>query len=151
MTTRWWMTICLSMLFAAMGNVAPAQDRGQDGSAGVNRARNSANRNRRSHATFDDDDRIVARDWYYQYHDEAPVVFRYEQKLSVDQESKLQVGSPLDADLQQTVYPVPPLGLWRRLFSAPRNYHYVAFAGHVIAIDDKYQDINDLIHLEFNF
>jgi hypothetical protein len=119
----------------------------------VNRVRNNANRNRHSHATFNDHDRKIARNWYYQSHEVAPVGLRYQDRLSADEESRLQVGSPLDADLQQKGYPVP-LGLWHRLARvarAPRNYHYVAVGGHVVAIDDMYQDINDLIHLEFNF
>jgi hypothetical protein len=116
----------------------------------VNRARNSANRNRRSHTAFDDYDRKVARDWYHQYHDHAPVGLRYQDRLSAGEESRLQAGSPLDADLRKKVYPVP-MGLWRRLAPASRNYSYVAIGGHVVAIDDKYQYVNDVIHLEFKF
>jgi|HubBroStandDraft_6_1064221.scaffolds.fasta_scaffold1071747_1 Ni/Co efflux regulator RcnB len=156
MKTHWWMAICLTVLFAVTSNVAPAQDRAQDRqdrqdrNDGVNRVRNNANRNRHSHATFNDHDRKIARDWYYQSHEVALIGLRYQDRLSADEESRLQVGSPLDADLRQKVYPVP-LGLWHRLGRAPRNYHYVAIGGHVVEIDDMYQDINDFIHLEFNF
>ena len=149
MKTRWWMAICLTVLFATTSNLAPAQNRGQDRSGGVNRARSKANLNRRSHVTFNDH-RKVARAWYNLYHDQAPVGLRYQDRLSADEESRLQVGSPLDADLRKKVYPVP-LGLWHRLAPAPRNYSYVAIGGHVVAIDDKYQNIDDVIHLEFNF
>ena len=150
MKTHWWMAMCLAVLFAVTGNVAPAQDRGQDRSGGVNRARNNANRNSRIHTTFHDHDPKVAPDWSNQYRNQAPVGLRYQDRLSADEESRFQVGFPLEADLLKIVYPVP-MGLWQRLAPAPRNYGYVAIGGHVIAIDDKYQNINDFIHLEFNF
>jgi hypothetical protein len=150
MKTRWWIAICLTAIFAVTGNVAPAQDRGQDKTGGVNRARNNANLNRHSHATFNDHDPKVARDWYDLYHDRAPVGLRYQDRLSADEESRLRAGSPSDADLPKKVYPVP-IGLWHRLAPAPRNYHFVATAGHVVAIDDKYQNVDDVIHLEFKF
>src|SRR5579864_8330185 len=146
MNTRWWTAICVTALFAITSNAALAQDRGQDSTqyrnGRVNRAQNTDNRNRHNHATFNDHDRKVARDWYYQYHDQAPVGLRYQDRLSADEESRLRVGSPLDADLGKKVYPVP-MGLWHRLAPAPRNYHFVAIAGHVVAIDDKNQNIDD--------
>ena len=150
MKTCWWMAISLTVLFVLTGNVAPAQNRGRDRSGEVNLARNNATRNRRGHSTFNDHDRKVARDWYDQYHDHASVGFRYQDRLFADEESRPQAGSPLDAGLQNKVYPVP-MGFWQRLAPAPRNYHYVAIEGHVVAIDDKYQNVNDVIHLEFNF
>jgi hypothetical protein len=150
MKTRWLMAICLTGLFALTGNAAPAQDRGQDRSGGVNRARNNANLNRPSRATFNDHDRKVVLDSYNQYRDQASVGLSYQDRLSADEESRLRVGSRFDADLPKKVYSVPT-GLWHRLAPAPRNYHFVATAGHVVAIDDKYQNVNDLVHLEFNF
>jgi len=154
MKKRWWMAICITALLAIAGNAAPAQDHGQDRpdkNDRVNRARNNTSRNRHSHSTFNDQNRKVTRDWRYQNHDRAPAGLRYQDRLSADEELRLQIGSALDADLRKKVSPAS-MGLWDRLAPAPRNYHYyVAIGGNVVAIDDKYQNINDLIHLEFNF
>lgn len=148
MKTRWSMAIGFAVLFFLTCNVVRAQEPGPDGSGGVNRVQNGATRNR--HTAFNDQDSKATHDWYNQFPDQAPVGVRYQGRFSADGVSRVQAGFPLDAGLQKKVYPAP-MGFWQRLTAAPRNYHFVAFEGHVVAIDDKYQYLNDVIHLEFNF
>lgn len=145
MKAHWVMATCMTVLFAFAGSVVLAQGRAPD----RNDQKLSQNRKRRSHTKFDDHDRQVMRDWYDQDRDKVLVGLRDPNGATPYVDSRLQIGSARDADLR-TRRPAP-IEFWYRLTSSPRNYQYVAIRGHVAAIDDNYQDINDLIHLKLYF
>ena len=95
---------------------------------------------------FDDHARQTANDWYNQHQDRPPIGLRPQDRLSADQESRLQPGKPLDPDLRQRVHSVPS-DLSRQLPPAPPNHRYVAIGGHVGLVDQRTQTLRDVIHL----
>jgi Ni/Co efflux regulator RcnB len=95
---------------------------------------------------FDDHARQTANDWYNQHQTRPPVGLRSQDRLSPDQESRLQPGRPLDPDLRQRVHAVPS-DLSRRLPAPPPNHRYVAIGGHVGMVDRRTQTLRDVIHL----
>jgi hypothetical protein len=95
---------------------------------------------------FDDHARQTTQDWYSQHQSGPPVGLRAQDRLSTDQESRLQPGRPLDADLRQHAHPVPR-DLSRQLPTPPSNHRYVAIGGHVGMVDTRTQTLRDVIHL----
>src|SRR5580704_9519989 len=111
----------------AMSVVALAQDRGQ------------------GHTQFDEKDRQTTTDWYNQHKDHAPAGLRQQDRLSADQESRLQEGRVMDKDLRKKVHPVPE-DLRRSLPPPPSDHRYVAIGGNVGLMDNHYQ-VKGVIHL----
>jgi Ni/Co efflux regulator RcnB len=95
---------------------------------------------------FDDHARQTTRDWYNQHQSSPPAGLRSRDRLSADQESRLQPGRPLDQDLRQREHPVPR-DLSRRLPPPAPNHRYVAIGGHVGIVDNVNQILRDIIHL----
>lgn len=110
------------------------------------RPSNQANQARQGSMQFDDHARQTANDWYSQHQNRPPVGLRTQDRLSADQESRLQPGRPLDRDLRQRVHAVPR-DLSRRLPPPPPNHRYVAIGGHVGLLDDATHILRDVIHL----
>jgi Ni/Co efflux regulator RcnB len=117
---------------------ASAQDRN-------GQARGQASVDRQSHTQFNSQDRQVTNDWYNQSRTQAhpPAGFRQQDRLSPDLESRLQVGSKLDSQLQKKVHKVPS-DLKRRLPAPASGYRYAAVGGHVAMIDKRNQ-VQDII------
>lgn len=92
---------------------------------------------------FNDKDRQVTSDWYKQNQAHPPMGFRAEDRLSPDQETRLQVGETLDSELQKRIHSVPT-ELKRQLAAPAPNYRYVAVGGHVALVDQKNQ-VHDII------
>lgn len=145
MKAYWVIATCMTVLLAFAGSVGLAQDRAPD----RNDQKLSQNRKRRNHTKLDDHDRQVMRDWFEQDKGKVLVGLRDPNRATPYVDSRLQIGSAHDANLR-TRRP-SPIEFWYRLTSSPRSYQYVAIQGHVEAIDDNYQDINDLIHLKLYF
>jgi hypothetical protein len=145
MKAHWLMATCMTVLFAFAGSVVLAQDRAPD----RNDQKLSQNRKRRNHTKSDDHDRQVMRDWFKQDKGKVLVGLRDPNRATPYVDSRLQIASAHDANLRSRR--PAPIEFWYRLTSSPRNYQYVAIRGHVAAIDDNYQDINDLIHLKLYF
>jgi hypothetical protein len=145
MKTRWLMAACMTVLFGFAGNIVLAQDRAPS----RNDQRLSENRKYRNRIKFDDHDHQVIRDWYNPDRDEILVGMRDPNRVSPYVDSRLQIGVAHDADLPMRRS--APIRFWDRLTSSPRSYQYVAIQGHVEAIDENYQDINDLVHLKLYF
>jgi hypothetical protein len=80
----------------------------------------------------------VASDWYNQHRSNLPEGLRPEDRLSPEQESRLQVGATLDNDLRDRVRPAPA-DLAARLPAPPPDHRYVAVGGHVGLIDKNFQ------------
>jgi Ni/Co efflux regulator RcnB len=95
---------------------------------------------------FDDHSRQTTRDWYNQHQNRPPVGLRSQDRLSSEQEARLQPGKPLDPDLRQRAHPVPQ-DLSRQLPPPPRNHRYVAIGGHVGLVDNVNHTLRDVIHL----
>ena len=95
---------------------------------------------------FDDHARQTTRDWYNQHQSNPPAGLRSRDRLSADQESRLQPGRPLDPDLRQREHSVPR-DLSRQLPPPPPNHRYVAIGGHVGLVDQRTQTLRDVIHL----
>lgn len=110
------------------------------------RPSNRANQGRQGSTQFDDQARQTTRDWYGQHQTNPPAGFRSQDRLSADQESRLQPGRALDPDLQQRAHPVPR-DLSRRLPTPPPNHRYVAVGGHVGLVDNVSHILRDVIHL----
>jgi hypothetical protein len=146
MKTRWVMATCMTLLLAFAGSVVLPQDRAPD----RNNQKLSQNRKRQNHTKFDHFDREVMRDWYDQHWDKVLVGLRDQNRVTPEVDSRFQIGSVQDADLRTNPRPAR-IEFWHRLSSSPRSYQYVAIRGHVAAIDDNYQDVNDLIHLRLDF
>jgi hypothetical protein len=135
----------MTVLFGFAGNIVLAQDRAPS----RNDQRLSENRKYRNRIKFDDHDHQVIRDWYNPDRDEILVGMRDPNRVSPYVDSRLQIGVAHDADLPMRRS--APIRFWDRLTSSPRSYQYVAIQGHVEAIDENYQDINDLVHLKLYF
>jgi hypothetical protein len=118
---------------------------GQGGSNAIAQSRTDQSREE-GHTQFDEHDRQVANDWYGQHQSRPPAGLRSRDRLSPDQESRLQPGRPLGRDLQKHVHSVPS-DLGHRLPPAPPNHRYVAIGGHVGLVDKKGQVLRDVIHL----
>ena len=129
MKMRFGILACIAVLFS--GNALLAQD------------------NRGGHSQFDNHDQQVARDWYTQHHDKAPVGFRDQDRLPPEREAQLQRGNVLPRDLQRQEHPIPR-DLSRQLPPPPRNSRYVAVGGHLAQIDNQHR-VQDVIHFELNF
>jgi len=99
-----------------------------------------------SHAQFTDGDRQTTKDWYAQHQPHPPAGLRPQDRLSPDQESRLQPGRPLDRDLQSRTHSVPT-DLSRRLTPPPANHRYVAIGGHVGLEDRSTHTLRDVIHV----
>ena len=110
------------------------------------RPSNQRNQDRQAPMQFDDHARQTTQNWYSQHENRPPVGLRAQDRLSADQESRLQPGKPLDADLRQRVHPVPR-DLSRQLPPPPSNHRYVAIGGHVGMVDRRTQTLRDVIHL----
>ena len=145
MKTRWLMAACMAVLFGFAGNIVLAQDRAPS----RNDQRLSENRKNYNHIKFDDHDHQVIRNWYNPDRDEILVGMRDPNRLSPYVDSRLQIAFAHDADLP--IRRSAPIRFWDRLTSSPRSYQFVAIQGHVEAIDENYQDINDLVHLKLYF
>jgi Ni/Co efflux regulator RcnB len=97
---------------------------------------------------FDSHDQQVTRDWYNQHQENPPAGFRSQDRLSADQESRMQEGVVLDKEMRRQLHPAPP-DLARRLPPPPRHHRYVAIGGHIGMIDNRYH-VKALIHLHEN-
>jgi len=149
MKARWVMATCMTVLFAFAGTVVLAQDRAQDRAPNRNDQKLSQNRKQHDHIKFDDHDRQVIRDWYNPDRDRILVGLRDPNRVSPYVDSRLQIDPAHDADMP--IRRPALIEFWYRLTSSFRNYQYVAIRGHVTAIDDDYQDINDLVHFKLYF
>ena len=137
MTTNPLLAATVATILALTGSAALAQDRGQRGG-----------QNQQSHTQFDEHDQQVTRDWYNQNQAHPPAGLRNQDRLSADQESRLNEGAVLDKDLRRKVHAAPP-DLSRRLPPPPSDHRYVAIGGHVGLIDNKFQ-VKAVIHLHDN-
>jgi hypothetical protein len=146
MKTRWVMATCLTLLLAFAGSLVLPQDRAPD----RNDQKLSQNRKRQNHSKFDDFDRQVWRDWYAQHWNKVVAGPGDQNRVTPYVDSRFQIGSVQDADLRMNPRPAR-IEFWHRLTYSPRSYQYVAIRGHVAAIDDNYQDVNDLIHFRLDF
>ena len=97
-------------------------------------------------AKFDDHARQTTRDWYNKNQSNPPAGFRSQDRLSADQESRLQPGKALDPDLRKREHAVPR-DLSRQLPPPPPNHRYVAIGGHVGIVDSVSNILRDVIHL----
>jgi hypothetical protein len=160
MKTRWLMAVCMTVFFAFTGNIVVAQDhapgRSTPGPPTLSRpalSRNelklSQNRNHQTPIKLDDHDRQIIRDWYKPDRDKVLLGLQDSNGVTPYVDSRLRIGSVPDANLpiRRSAF----IEFWHRLTSSPRSYQYVAFQGHVQAIDDNYQDMNDLIHFKLYF
>lgn len=125
MKKNWLAAAAAAALLALSGTAALAQEQG--------------------HTRFDDHDQQVTRDWYNQHRDHPPVGLRDQDRLSAEEESRLQEGAVLDRHLRKKVHSVPR-DFARRLPPPPRKHRYVAIGGHVGLIDDQYH-VKAVIHL----
>ena len=128
--------IVLLVFTAAAG----AQDRN-----GQARGRAGTVQNRQGQTQFTAQDRQATSNWSNQHQAHPPAGFRPQDRLSPAQESRLQVGSRLDPQLQKRVHTVPA-DLRRQLAAPAPSYRYVAVGGHVTLIDKKNQ-VHDIIHV----
>lgn len=110
------------------------------------RPSNRANQAPQGSMQFNDQARQTTQDWYKQHQNRPPVGLRTQDRLSADQESRLQPGKPLGPDLRQRAHAVPR-DLARQLPSPPPNHRYVAIGGHVGLVDNVTHILRDVIHL----
>jgi Ni/Co efflux regulator RcnB len=102
-------------------------------------------RNGQDHTQFNEHDRQVTQDWYKQHQNNAPRGLRSQDRLSSEQEGRLQPGRALDRDLRKRTYAVPS-DLRRHLPPAPRDHRYVTIGGHVVLVDGR-NVVRDVIHI----
>jgi Ni/Co efflux regulator RcnB len=114
--------------------------------ASVEAQTRQSNRTPQASAQFDDHTRQTTQNWYNQHQSSPAAGFRTQDRLSADQESRLQPGRPLDSDLRQREHSVPK-DLSRQLPPPPPNHRYVAIGGHVGLVDNVNQILRDVIHL----
>ncbi len=102
--------------------------------------------NRNQHTQFDEHDKQVTTDWYNQHKDHPPLGFRNQDRLSPDQERRLQPGKPVPTDLRKREHALPS-ELAHRLPPPPPQHRYVAVGGHVGLVNQATQRLRDVIHL----
>jgi Ni/Co efflux regulator RcnB len=105
----------------------------------------ATNQNRQGQPQFTAQDRQATSNWSSQNQAHPAVGFRSQDRLSSDQESRLQVGSRLDPQLQRMVHTVPS-DLRRQLAAPASGYRYAAVGGHVTLMD-KLNQVLDIIHV----
>jgi hypothetical protein len=125
--------ICIALGGLTVRLDAVSQDRAAQGRPAAN-------------ARFTDGDRQATTDWYAQHQTRPPAGLRQQDRLSADQESRLQPGRPLDRDLQSRTHSIPA-DLSRRLSPPPPNHRYVAIGGHVGLEDKSTHTLRDVIHV----
>lgn len=101
---------------------------------------------RRAHTQFDNHDRQVTTDWYNQHKDHPPAGLRQQDRLSPDQERRLEPGKPVPSDLRRREHAVPS-DLSHQLPPPPPKHRYVTIGGHVGLVDQTTHVLRDLIHL----
>jgi Ni/Co efflux regulator RcnB len=97
-------------------------------------------------AQFNERDRQVTNDWYRQHQRHAPKGLRAQDRLSPEEEARLQRGRPLPEDLRRRTYSMPR-DLERQLAAPPRHHRYVAVGGHVALVDSRTHEVRDVIHV----
>lgn len=102
---------------------------------------------RQDRGQFSDHDRQVTQDWYNQHHDRAPRGLRAQDRLSAEQEARIQTGRRLDRDLVRRSYSVPS-DLRHHLPPAPAHHRYVTIGGHVVLVDSR-NVVRDEIRIKF--
>jgi hypothetical protein len=95
---------------------------------------------------FDDHARQTTQTYYNQHKSSPPVGLRSQDRLSADQENRLQPGKRLDPDLQKRSHPVPR-ELSRQLPPPPPSHSYVAIGVHIGLVDNRDHTLRDVIHL----
>lgn len=95
---------------------------------------------------FNDHDRQVTQEWYNQHKSHPPTGLRSQDRLSSEQEARLQEGHKLDRDLQKRSHAVPS-DLRRRLPAAPAHHSYSVIGGHVVLVDSRTHVVRGVIHI----
>jgi hypothetical protein len=95
---------------------------------------------------FSEHDRQVTRDWYNQHQNNAPRGMRSQDRLTPEQEQRVQPGQPLDREMQGLSQSMPR-DLGRQLSPAPKNHKYVVVGQHVALVDTHTHVVRDIIHL----
>lgn len=98
------------------------------------------------HDRFDDHDRQVTRDWHHEHLKHPARGLRDEDRLTPEQELRLERGREFDRDLRRHAHYIPR-DLGRRLPPPPRHHVYVAIGGHVVLVDREHHVLRDVIHL----
>lgn len=110
------------------------------------RPSNRANQAPQGSMQFNDQTRQTTQNWYNQHQSHPPSGLRSQDRLSADQESRLQPGRPLDSDLRQREHSLPR-DLSRQLPPPPPKHRYVAIGEHVGMVDSVNNILRDVIHL----
>jgi Ni/Co efflux regulator RcnB len=97
------------------------------------------------HSRFDDHDRQAAQSWYDQHQNHPVRGLRSQDRLSAEQETRLEEGKPLSRDIRRHAYSAPS-DLRRHLPPPPRHHQYMVVGGHVVLVDQHYV-VRDVIHL----
>lgn len=131
--------ICLAVCaLALIASAGPA--------AAQTRQVNRTNQAPQASMQFDDHARQTTQNWYHQVQSRPPAGLRSQDRLSADQENRLQPGRPLDPDLRQRSHPVPR-ELSRQLPPPPPKHSYVAIGVHIGLVDNNSHVLRDVIHL----
>jgi hypothetical protein len=144
MHASFYATMCAIALLGLTGHAVGA-DAGPAPS-GQSRGQTRADQPPPGHTQFTDGDRQVTKDWTTQHQAHPPAGLRPQDRLTPDQESRLQPGRPLDPDLRGKVHSAPA-DLSRRLPAPPPSHRYVTIGGHVGLVDTASHVLRDVIHL----
>jgi Ni/Co efflux regulator RcnB len=98
------------------------------------------------HTQFDEHDRKVTTDWYNQHKSNPPRGLRNQDRLSAEEEGRLQPGKPLPSDLRKKAHYLPS-NLRRQLPTPPAHHKYVAVGLHVALVNADNHEVRDVIHL----
>jgi Ni/Co efflux regulator RcnB len=134
MSTRYIAAGAVALMMFAAAPIARATS-GQPGE--------QARTDQKSQTQFTAQDRQAASDWYGKNQANPPTGFRQQDRLSSDQESRFQVGSKLDPDLQKMAHTVPS-ELAHKLATPAHGYRYVSVGGHITLLD-KQNEVQDII------
>jgi hypothetical protein len=120
---------------------------GGPASNGQNGWRNGDGWGGQHHASFNDRDRQVTREWYQRHQRDLGRGWRERDRLSPDMQARLRPGERLDPALRRQMYWLPA-ELSRRYGPAPRGYRYAIIGGNVVMLDDTYR-VHDVFSLDF--
>lgn len=164
MRTRWLLIGALGCL-SLTGTPALAQGRGhgrgrENAPGQIKKQDEDRDRNRgeakredrgdrdRDHGRFNDNDRSLARNWYWHNRRALPPGLRDGDRLPPEVEARFRPGWVIEPAWRPRIYPTPVI-LVRRFTPAPPGCRYVLIGGHVVLVDAGFR-VLDFMRVQVN-
>ncbi len=117
------------------------------GASEARQERRDGSEGRPERRDFNDDDRMLARNWYFHNRDELPPGLRDRDRLPPAFERRLAPGYVIEPAWRPRLYPVPA-ALVARFGPPPPRYRYAVLGGNIVLLDPGYR-VMSVIGLNF--